>query len=613
AVQFTDTSTGSPSSWAWTFGDGSTSAAQNPSHSYDTLGSYGVALTISNGSDSASIDKIITVASGEVSGKVYWVSPTGTASWAAALSTTPLAGTACCSLATANANITAGDTVYLRAGIYNTHICPASSGTSESRISYRGYTGETPIIRNTTLGGQYYYYHGILLEGRSYITVDGINVDNPTDSIPVDFGRPLSIIKGACYNEIKNCDIDGNYSGSIQWWSGDVAPVTNNWMHGCTIHHISHLYWAGSYVAEGMGMQVGVPSDYSSNNNTIEDNVFYACGHHLIEIYSRYNVLKNNYFHNEGWAPNNTGYATLYGPDSVPLAASANLWGHRDISIDNNSPFACQYLLMEGNRVGHSGPAPENDGGDGMALASTGNIIRYNDFFNCQNNGVLFKTQTNVYEYADNNRFFNNTFYKNGRWENTGPQWQGYNFRWYGSYKRTGNVIINNLLNTHGGTYDMCPDPGNPGANRTENNWLTANGNPLFVDTDVSDPTSTTRPDLRLQSGSPCIDRGTHLTQANGTGSNSTTLIVDDALFFQDGTWGSSLTHGVTLFPDWIAIGSVTNIVKISSIDYMTNTITLASPMIWNDNAKIWLYSDSRGKRVLYGAGPDAGAHEYLF
>ena len=139
------------------------STIQNPSHSYDVPGASGVVLTVSNDSDSASIDKIMTVASGEVSGKAYWASPTGTASWAAALSATPLAGTACCSLATANANVAAGDTVYLRAGTYNTHICPASSGTSASRISYRAYTGEMPIIRNTTLGGGYYYYHGIAL------------------------------------------------------------------------------------------------------------------------------------------------------------------------------------------------------------------------------------------------------------------------------------------------------------------------------------------------------------------------------------------------------------------------------------------------------------------
>jgi PKD repeat protein len=55
AVQFTDTSTGSPASWLWNFGDGTTSTAQNPSHSYATVASYNVTLTVSNSTGSKSV------------------------------------------------------------------------------------------------------------------------------------------------------------------------------------------------------------------------------------------------------------------------------------------------------------------------------------------------------------------------------------------------------------------------------------------------------------------------------------------------------------------------------------------------------------------------------
>ena len=48
AVQFTDTSTGAPTSWAWTFGDGNTSTDQNPSHTYAAAGTYTVTLNASN-------------------------------------------------------------------------------------------------------------------------------------------------------------------------------------------------------------------------------------------------------------------------------------------------------------------------------------------------------------------------------------------------------------------------------------------------------------------------------------------------------------------------------------------------------------------------------------
>jgi PKD repeat protein len=47
-VRFTDSSTGDPTSWSWTFGDGGTSNLQNPSHTYTNPGTYTVGLTVSN-------------------------------------------------------------------------------------------------------------------------------------------------------------------------------------------------------------------------------------------------------------------------------------------------------------------------------------------------------------------------------------------------------------------------------------------------------------------------------------------------------------------------------------------------------------------------------------
>lgn len=52
AVQFTDLSTGSPTTWSWTFGDGNTSTAQNPQHTYTTAGTHTVTLTASHPYDS---------------------------------------------------------------------------------------------------------------------------------------------------------------------------------------------------------------------------------------------------------------------------------------------------------------------------------------------------------------------------------------------------------------------------------------------------------------------------------------------------------------------------------------------------------------------------------
>ena len=45
-ISFFNASTGSPTTFAWTFGDGGTSASQYPVHTYTSPGSYNVCLTI---------------------------------------------------------------------------------------------------------------------------------------------------------------------------------------------------------------------------------------------------------------------------------------------------------------------------------------------------------------------------------------------------------------------------------------------------------------------------------------------------------------------------------------------------------------------------------------
>jgi PKD repeat protein len=65
AVQFTDISTGNPTTWLWNFGDGTTSVQQNPLHTYQNEGSYDVSLSVTNAVGSSTTTKAdyITVTS----------------------------------------------------------------------------------------------------------------------------------------------------------------------------------------------------------------------------------------------------------------------------------------------------------------------------------------------------------------------------------------------------------------------------------------------------------------------------------------------------------------------------------------------------------------------
>ncbi len=61
-VAFTDTSAGTPTSWAWSFGDGGVSTQRSPTHVYSAPGAYAVRLTASNAGGSGIANRTVTVA-----------------------------------------------------------------------------------------------------------------------------------------------------------------------------------------------------------------------------------------------------------------------------------------------------------------------------------------------------------------------------------------------------------------------------------------------------------------------------------------------------------------------------------------------------------------------
>ncbi len=62
-VRFTDTTINFPTAWQWTFGDGTSSSEQNPSHTYQGSGTYTVVLTATNsqGSGTKTLQDVISV------------------------------------------------------------------------------------------------------------------------------------------------------------------------------------------------------------------------------------------------------------------------------------------------------------------------------------------------------------------------------------------------------------------------------------------------------------------------------------------------------------------------------------------------------------------------
>ena len=79
SIAFSDVSSGEPTHWNWTFGDGSISHEQNPVHVYTGIGRYTVTLEVSDVNGRSGIIRkpgFIGVNAGRVTGPngIIWIS-----------------------------------------------------------------------------------------------------------------------------------------------------------------------------------------------------------------------------------------------------------------------------------------------------------------------------------------------------------------------------------------------------------------------------------------------------------------------------------------------------------------------------------------------------------
>jgi hypothetical protein len=119
--------------------------------------------------------------------------------------------------------LVAGDTVYVKAGIYNETVTPANSGSSGSWITYKAYPGAQVCIDgaglNTKRGGAS-PLGLIFLGSKSYIEFDGFEIKNCTD-------WAAFYTWGAAHHlNFKNMVVHDHFSSGILLGFGGVT-VTN--------------------------------------------------------------------------------------------------------------------------------------------------------------------------------------------------------------------------------------------------------------------------------------------------------------------------------------------------------------------------------------------------
>jgi len=485
----------------------------------------------------------------------HYVSPSGSAAWNRSTDI----GTSC-SLATANAKVEAGDTVYLRGGVYDSYISPVSTGSSESeRITFANYNDE-----EVTIGATRYAIH---LIRKSYISVRGIHFQNC---------HQFLIIQNGHHNHIIGCTFDRNRYETTWMGSWVHDSSTYNRIEECTF---SRFGWvSGDSDDKGAVLDIGYDTSTTdaTNYNVIENNIFYYGGHHILHICGKYNVVRGNYFHNEAWMKR--------GPDGISGNRNAMTIG----------PMAGRNLF-ENNRFAFAGKPPDDNGANGLVVRSPDNIVRRNMSYANGAGGIAFASMT-VSNPTDNHIYFN-TVYHNGYNDLIDHFWQGgITFGNWGNGTMPGNIIVNNIM--HGNRNGKSTGGyGDAGPQTIENNWMDE-GDPGFVDETIPAATSdASLPDFRLKAESPCIDRGVFLTVVTSESGSGTVFTVGNAGFFYDG-WGIPGETGDTIQLEGQAVTAT-----ITSVDFGTDTIIVDNPLSW---------TKGQGMSLAYtGAAPDLGAFEF--
>lgn len=482
-------------------------------------------------------------------------------------------------LGKANATLSPGDRVEVMAGTYAESIRPAVSGAPDQCITYASHGGDEVTISNVTVGAD--------LTNRSYVVLDGLRfqqtssqwvlLDAGTNNIIAnarfhDAGSWGGIVfrNGSDHNIVLDCefpdapkeDDHSNPSDLIQLWGGHHNLIQGSRFGRCAHSPIN------------MQHRTGDPWMTGSRWNVVRHNRFDNPWHRSgVESYNQAdrNLVEHNTFLNAG--TDNTDNPT-------PGSSDPSDWHHNAVQIGASGVIVRHSVFIH-NRLGITITAYGETTSDHVRAY-------HNSFYRGYNHWR-----------SEGHTVFDDAVFKNNIFFDTDPA--------AGSNQYEVFVTLGDLTRTHTVAHNDIARSGDEERIRYKEltgrlsaieqqypaEWYgNLNADPLYVDADAGD--------LTLQAGSPMVDAGTHLTVATEAGTNSSTLVVEDAGYFFSGPGDPWRVPGTVA--DRIVIEGAEP-VAIESIDYAAQTLMLSEPRSWPAGAKIY-------HRPFHGAAPDVGAFE---
>src|SRR2546423_755114 len=421
-------------------------------------------------------------------------------------------------------SVQAGDTVYVRGGVYTESVNISASGSAiAGPITFQTFPGENAIVDGTGLVPSTSSTQGLInITNQSYISIQGLEVRNyqtaSASAIPAGIwvsgsGSNIQILNNLIHNIVTTSETSGNAFGIAVY--GTAAPAS---LDRVTISG-NQVYGLRTGNSESVTVDGNVPN-FAITTNIIHDNDnigidvigFEGVSPDPAYDYARNGTVSGNTIYNIS-AINNPGENNQYDANGIYVAVASqvvierNLIHDVDIRIEMASEhqghgtsfvIARNNLVYSANSIGISigGYAPNVGGTDHCTIVN--NTLFQND---TKNTG---SGEFQIQYYATNNVFKNNIVYASSQglfinnYTNSEPDPADVDYNLYYSLLNSSTAVFlwNGTNHTGFSAYQSATAEG------SHSHYV----DPQFL--------SLTTPALQIQLTSPAVNAGINL----GTG-----------------------------------------------------------------------------------------------
>jgi hypothetical protein len=462
-----------------------------------------------NRSDSADV----TIS--DATGNSFYVATTGSDSAAGTL-TAPWKTIS--HAAAASSGVKAGDTVYVRGGIYKESVVFAISGSAASGpITFQSYPGESAIIDGTGIAALSDPHGLIHIDSRSYLTISGFEIRNYQTSsaslIPVEIwitgtAGNIQILNNNVHDIRTSSETNGQAYG-ISVYGTASTPIDTVTIDG---NQVFNLKTGGS---ESVNVDGNV-TNFTITHNTVHDNdniAIDAIGYEGVSSnaaldYARNGVISDNIIYNISGI-NNAGEGNdndangVYVDGGSQILIERNLIHHVDIGIEaaaEHKGKTSSFVTIRNNVIYASNSIGITIGGYDSGRGGTDHCTIVNNTLYGNDTKNTGSGEFQIQYYATNNVFQNNILYATSQallvnsYTSSSANPVDIDYNLYFSPAASGRFVWNGTTRTGLSAFQSAT------GKDSHSQYL----NPLFV--------SVVSFDFHLQPASPAVDSGIGLT-----------------------------------------------------------------------------------------------------